>query len=262
MLSDNYRALPLPEELESITIPDNLATKLNESYAWVEVDGAQPFASLLSPAGTDEGALYHFIDNATLNHHSLNRFLNRPVTSDDVLTAFQADEVKPVAFQYLGSFLLQQAQQNDLLLPLMDVLSLANYDAIGVFSAMIAPNSSSVVDDIIDTSARLLARLAPKMITLDHVPEDTDYILPPHMIIAIEDSEGNPSDIPVGLLDWLPAHITSINALADGDKNGLLNYLNSQSDATSQVVRDWLIRDPSNETVFATWIFQNREQVK
>ncbi len=68
MLSEEYRHRPLPAELETITISQQLAEQLHNSYAWLDVKGERPFASLISPAGTDEVALYHFIDNATLNH--------------------------------------------------------------------------------------------------------------------------------------------------------------------------------------------------
>ncbi|MCH5462467.1 hypothetical protein HC026_03830 [Lactobacillus sp. LC28-10] len=262
MISETYQRKPLPAELETITLSQQLVNRLHESYAWVAVAGEQPFASLISPAGTDEEALYHFIDNATLNHHRLSRFMNHPVTAEEVLGSFQTDEVVPVAEQYLGSYLLQQSQRNDLLLPMMNVLSLANYDVIGVFAAMVTPQTESLSDTLIEMTARLLARLAPNLITLDHVPDEADYILPPHLLIAIEDTQGNPSDIPVALLDWLPDHLTQIKTLADGDQNGLLNLLNEQTDDGSTVVRDWLIRNDDNQQIFSQWIFQHREQVK
>lgn len=262
MIAETYRKKSLPAELEAITLSQPLVDRLHESYAWVEVSGERPFASLISPAGTDEAALYHFIDNATLNHHRLNRFMNHPVTAEEVLGSFHTNEVEPVAEQYLGSYLLQQSQRNDLLLPMMNVLSLANYDAIGVFAAMLTPPTESLPDTLIEMTARLLARLVPNLITLDHVPEETDYILPPHLLIAVEDTQGNPSDIPVALLDWLPDHLTQINTLADGDQNGLLNLLNEQTDEGSMVVRDWLIRGDDNQNTFSQWIFQHRQQVK
>ncbi|MTV81657.1 hypothetical protein [Secundilactobacillus folii] len=262
MLAEDYQKRPLPDELAGIKINSQLADRLNHSYAWVEVKNERPFTSLISPVGTDEAALYRFIDNATINHHDLNRFLNHPVTADDVQAVFQTPEPQPVAEQYLGSFLLQQSQQNDLFLPLMNVLSLANYDVIGVFAAMLSPNSDSIVETLIEMSARLLSRLAPKMITLDHLPEETDYILPAHLLIAIEDSDGEPADIPVALLDWLPNHLSAIKDLADNDQIGLLNYLNSQDDDDSQVVREWLMRNEENQNDFSNWIFQHRHQVK
>lgn len=262
MLSEEYRHRPLPAELETITISQQLAEQLHNSYAWLDVKGERPFASLISPAGTDEVALYHFIDNATLNHHNLNRFMNRTVTATEVLGSFNASEVKPVAEQYLGSYLLQQSQRNDLLLPLMNVLALANYDVIGVFAVMITADIESLPNTLIELSARLLARLAPNLITLDHVPEEADYVLPPHLIIAVEDTDGTPSDIPVALLDWLPDHLTKILTIAEGDEIGLLNLLNEQTDDNSLVIRDWLVRNDDNQRTFSQWIFKHRQQVK
>lgn len=262
MLSEEYRNQPLPAELETISVSQQLANQLHNSYAWLDVKGERPFTSLIFPAGTDEVALYHFIDNATLNHHRLDRFMNRSVTATDVLGSFSTNEVETVAEQYLGSYLLQQSQRNDLLLPLMNVLALANYDVIGVFAVMTTATTDSLPDTLIELSARLLARLAPNLITLTHVPEETDYVLPPHLIVAVEDAAGTSSDIPVALLDWLPDHLAEVLTIADGDEIGLLNVLNEQTDDNSLVIRDWLVRNDDNQKTFSQWIFQHRQQFK
>lgn len=262
MLSEQYQHRPLPAELETILLTQILKQQLYNAYAWVDASGATPFASLISPAGTDEAALYRFIDNATLNHHNLNRFLNHAVTADEVLGSFKSSEVTPVAEQYLGSYLLQQSQRNRLLLPLMNVLSLAHYDVTGVFAVMITAGTTSLSETLIEMSARLLARLVPDLVTLNHQPTDADYILPPQMVIAVEDTEGNPSDIPVAMLDWLPDHVEQVKTLSADDEIGLLNLLNEQTDDNSLVIRDWLIRADDNQRVFSQWIFQHRQQVK
>ncbi|WP_203652108.1 hypothetical protein [Secundilactobacillus yichangensis] len=262
MLSEEYRHRPLPAELEAMTLSEPLKDQLHSVYAWVDANEAPPFASLISPVGTDEAALYRFTDNATLNQHPLNRFMNRSVTAEEVLGSFKTSEVTPVAEQYLGSYLLRQSQQNGLLLPLMNVLALANYDVIGVFATMLTAETTSLPDTLIEMSARLLARIAPDLVTLNHQPVDTDYILLPQMVIAVEDAPGNPSDIPVALLDWLPDHLAPVKLLSEDDEIGLLNLLNEQTDDDSMVIRDWLIRDSDNQKVFSKWIFQHRQRVK
>ncbi len=83
-----------------------------------------------------------------------------------------------------------------------------------------------------------------------------------HLIIAVEDTDGTPSDIPVALLDWLPDHLTKILTIAEGDEIGLLNLLNEQTDDNSLVIRDWLVRNDDNQRTFSQWIFKHRQQVK
>ncbi len=80
-----------------------------------------------------------------------------------------------MAEQYLGSYLLQQSQRNDLLLPLMNALALANYDVIGVFAVMITADIESLPNTLIERRARLLARWHQTLLHFDHVPEEVDY---------------------------------------------------------------------------------------
>lgn len=258
MLREDEQARPLPAELATIKLSAPLIDQLNQSYVWVNVEGQPPFASLIAPVGRNETGLYHFIDNATLNHHNLNRYANRTVTPADVLAAFTDADVRPVAFQLLGGYLMQLSKTEGQLLPLMEVLALAGYDSIGVFAAMLTSETVDLKTTLIEMSARLLAQLPTQMATIDHVPDDTDFVLPPHLIIAVEDDQGQVTNVPVALLDWLPNHHTALTELADGDRLGLVTYLNQQTDDDSAVLRDWLLRRDENAETFSQWIFQHR----
>jgi len=202
-------------------------------------------------------ALAHFMDNAQLNHHDLKRFKDRNVSDGDILASFKFNEVTAATEQYLGTYLLRQAQ-HDALLPLMGVLSLARYDTIGVFAAMLTSKTASVTDTLIEMRARLLARLVPQLVTLDHVPAESDIIVPADLVIAVEDQQGHVSKIPVALIDWLSANLTAIKQLAPDDERGLLNLLNGQTDNNSLIIRDWMMRNNDDSQPFTQWIFQHR----
>ncbi|GAX02340.1 hypothetical protein [Secundilactobacillus silagei] len=258
MLSEKDLKRPLLAELKTITLPPKLVAQLQASYAWVAVEGEQSFASLISPVGTDEVALAHFMDNAQLNHHDLKRFKDRNVSDGDILASFKFNEVTATTEQYLGTYLLQQVQHDARLLPLMGALSLARYDTIGVFAAMLTSMTDSVADTLIEMSARLLARIAPQLETLDHVPAEADVIVPADLVIAVEDQQGHVSKIPVAMIDWLADNLAAIKQLASDDEIGLLNLLNGQTDDNSLIIRDWLIRNNDDSKPFTQWIFQQR----
>lgn len=258
MLSENYQDRSLPAELETVTLPQKLVAQLQASYAWVAVAGERPFASLISPVGTDEVALAHFMDNARLNQHDLKQFKDRNVSESDILASFKFNEATATTEQYLGAYLLHQVQHDARLLPLMGALSLARYDTIGVFAAMLTSKTDSVADTLVEMSAQLLARITPRLVTLDHVPAEADVIVPADLVIAVEDQQGYVSKIPVALIDWLSANLTAIKQLASNDEVGLLNLLNSQTDNNSLIIRDWLMRHNDDSQPFTQWIFQHR----
>lgn len=258
MLKEQYALKPIDPEFATLQVTLAARQVLEPAYAWTTAaESPYPIASLISPIAEDDRALDRFRDNASLNHHDVDRFLKQPVTEADVLPVLQKTEIPPVGWQLLGAYLIQVSRQDPILVPFMDALTHLKVDAIGVFVAMASPTMTSVLPTLVEQVARLLARWLPDLPELDHLPTDAETWLPAYALIPVESTQlGISTMVPVALLDWLSGHQEALAELKGDKRVGLMQLLNQETDDDTQIVREWLLRRDDDGQTLSRLLFE------